>query len=107
MSKGSGLLLVAADIDSENEVDFNRWYDEEHIAERLSIPGFVRARRFTALEGGPKYLALYDLTSPDALQSDLYKSLTGEGRNAWTLKIQKQMKNYMRNVYVCTSDRTK
>ena len=107
MSKGSGLLLVAADIDPENEVDFNRWYDEEHIAERLSCPGFVRARRYKALEGAPKYLALYDLTSPDALETDLYKHMVGDGRNEWTLRIQKQMKNYLRNTYVCISDRTK
>jgi hypothetical protein len=106
MPKGSGLLLVAADIDPENEVDFNRWYDEEHIAERLTCPGFVRARRFTALEGGPKYLALYELESPAALETDFYKNLVGGGRNAWTLRIQKQMKNYLRNTYVCISDRT-
>ena len=81
MSKGSGLLLVAADIDPENEVDFNRWYDEEHIAERLACPGFVRARRYKAIEGAPKYLALYDLTSPDALETDLYKKMVGDGRN--------------------------
>ena len=77
MSKGSGLLLVATDIDPVNEVDLNRWYDEEHIAERLTCPGFVRARRYKAVEGGPKYLALYDLTSLDALNTDMYKHLVG------------------------------
>jgi hypothetical protein len=107
MSKGSGLLLVATDIDPVNEVDLNRWYDEEHIAERLTCPGFVRARRYKAVEGGPKYLALYDLTSLDALNTDMYKHLVGDGRNEWTLRIQRQMKNYNRSTYECISDRTK
>ena len=56
-----GLLLMMTDIDPANEEDFNRWYEEEHLDERMRIPGFINARRFTALEGGPKYLALYDL----------------------------------------------
>ncbi len=64
-----GLLLMMTDIDPANEEDFNRWYEEEHLAERMAIPGFINARRFTALEGGPKYLALYDLESPEVLQS--------------------------------------
>ena len=64
-----GLLLVMTDIDAANETDFNRWYEEEHLDERMAIPGFINARRFTAIEGGPKYLALYDLESPKVLQS--------------------------------------
>jgi hypothetical protein len=60
-----GLLLMMTDIDPANEADFNRWYEEEHLDERMRIPGFINARRFTALEGGPKYLALYDLESPE------------------------------------------
>ena len=62
-----GLLLMMTDIDPAHEEDFNRWYEEEHLAERMAIPGFINARRFTAIEGGPKYLALYDVDSPDVL----------------------------------------
>ena len=102
-----GLLLMMTDIDPANEADFNRWYEEEHLDERMAIPGFINARRFTALEGGPKYLALYDLTSLDALNTDMYKHLVGDGRNEWTLRIQRQMKNYNRSTYELISDRTK
>src|SRR5262249_11493177 len=73
-----GLLLMMTDIDAAHEADFNRWYEEEHLAERMAIPGFINARRFTALEGGPKYLALYDLESPDVLQSAAYRHVVGE-----------------------------
>src|SRR3982750_3594998 len=70
-----GLLLMMTDIDPANEADFNRWYEEEHLAERMAIPGFINARRFTAIEGGPKYLALYDLESAEVLQSPAYRPL--------------------------------
>jgi hypothetical protein len=51
MTTSQGLLLVMADIDPALEHDFNQWYEQEHLAERMAIPGFLRARRFTAIEG--------------------------------------------------------
>lgn len=100
-----GLLLVMADIDPANEEDFNRWYEEEHLDERMGIPGFINARRFVALEGGPKYLATYDLESPDVLQSEPYRHIVGPGKSAWTKRIESQFRNFRRNVYVSLSER--
>jgi len=97
---GDGLLLVMADVPTDREEDFNRWYDEEHVAERLSVPGFLRARRFRALEGGPKYLALYDLISMDVLQTDAYRRHLGPGQTPWSARMTNAMINYRRNVYV-------
>src|SRR4029453_16311611 len=51
MATSQGLLLVMADIDPAIEHDFNQWYEQEHLAERMAIPGFLRARRFKAIEG--------------------------------------------------------
>jgi hypothetical protein len=104
MSK-PGLLLMMTDIDPANEADFNRWYEEEHLEERMRIPGFINARRFTALEGGPKYLALYDLESPEVLQSAPYLNITGAGTSPWTRRLQPKFKNFKRNVYVGLSER--
>ena len=39
--KGDGLLLVYSDVAPENDEEYNRWYNEEHIPERLSIPGVL------------------------------------------------------------------
>ena len=100
-----GLLLVMTDIDAANETDFNRWYEEEHLDERMRIPGFLNARRFTALEGGPKYLALYDLESPDVLQFAPYRHVVGPGKSAWTRRMETQFVNFRRNVYVQVSER--
>jgi hypothetical protein len=71
-TRGTGLLMVWVDIDAEFEAEFNRWYDEEHIAELLAVPGFLSAGRYVALRGGPKYLALYELATPDALKSSAF-----------------------------------
>lgn len=100
-----GLLLMMTDIDPANEEDFNRWYEEEHLAERMAIPGFVNARRFQAIEGGPKYLALYDLESPEVLQSAPYRHIVGPGKSPWTGRLEPQFRNFRRNVYVALSER--
>src|SRR5262245_23907955 len=68
-TRGTGLLMVWADIDPQYAAEYHRWYDEEHIAELLAVPGFLSAGRYEALKGAPKYLALYELESPEALRS--------------------------------------
>ena len=71
----------------------------------MAIPGFINARRFTAIEGGPKYLALYDLESPEVLQTPSYRHVVGDGTSAWTRRMQKRFINFRRNVYVGLSER--
>src|SRR4029077_5154520 len=39
--KGTGLLMVWADVPASKEDEFNRWYNEEHLPERMAIPGFL------------------------------------------------------------------
>jgi hypothetical protein len=69
-NKGEGLFLVYTDlIDPKLEEEFNAWYNTEHLPELLALPGFLDAARYVAIRGGPKYLAAYELTSPEALQS--------------------------------------
>lgn len=94
------LLLVMMDVDPSVEEEFNRWYDEEHVPERLAMPGFISGRRFKAVEGGPKYLALYELESPEALQSEVYLRFVSSDRTEWTRRMQQEFRNFTRNVYV-------
>ena len=68
--KGTALLMVWAEVPPDKEEEFNRWYNEEHLAERLSVPGFLSAARYEAVKGGPKHLAVYELESPAVMESD-------------------------------------
>jgi hypothetical protein len=69
-----GLLLTMTEPPPAMEEEFNAWYDDEHMAERLAIPGFRSARRWVAdvAPGEGKYLATYELDSPGVLQSAAY-----------------------------------
>jgi hypothetical protein len=96
---GSGLLLVMMAVDPAHEEDFNRWYNEEHLPERQVWPGILRARRFAAIDGpGPKFLALYDLESPDVATSEAYVKLSTQD-SPWTLRVRPHRTVFARNVY--------
>ena len=55
--KGTGLLMVWCDVLEEQEDEFNRLYNGEHIAEILNVPGVIDAARYEAVVNGPKHLA--------------------------------------------------
>ena len=57
-TKGTGLLMVWCEVPEDKEEEFNRWYNEEHLAERLSVPGLLSAARYEAVSSGPKHLAV-------------------------------------------------
>ena len=73
--KGNGIFLVFTDIDPKWEEEFNAWYDTEHLPDLLKLPGFLDAARYVATKGGPKYLAVYELASADALKSPEFQRL--------------------------------
>ena len=69
-----GLLLTMTEPPPAMEEEFNAWYDDEHLPERLSIKGFRSARRWVAdvPAGQGKYLATYELDSAAVLSSPEY-----------------------------------
>ena len=99
--KGTGLLMVWVDgVPADQEDEFNRWYNEEHIAERLAIPGFLSATRYEAVKSGPKYLACYELESSEVLKSPEYLRVR-ENATEWTKRMQPVLQGnvYIRNEY--------
>jgi hypothetical protein len=93
-----GLLAVWTDIPAAMEEDFNRWYDAEHLAERLAVPGFLSARRYLSLEGTPKYLALYDTVDAQVLRSEPYLKVL-DNPTPWTQRVRPHFQNFTRNEY--------
>lgn len=71
---GKGMLLTSMNVDAADEAEFNRWYDREHLEERVAIPGFLEARRYVAHDGNPKYLSLYSTETFEVLDSPAYRT---------------------------------
>ena len=82
--KGTGLMLVGADIPADKEGDFNKWYQEEHLQELLGVPGILNAARYEATKSGPKHLAVYELGSGDVIDTDAFKN---RPRTEWGSRV--------------------
>lgn len=89
-----GFLLVMMHAPPAFEEEFNAWYDTEHLPERLAVPGFETARRFVCLSGHPRYLAMYDLTRPDVLDSAEYQKVAFASSSPWTLRVLQRVRVY-------------
>ncbi|MFQ5895583.1 MAG: DUF4286 family protein [Nitrospinota bacterium] len=75
----STILVTTVDIDPAAEERFNRWYNEKHLPEVMGCPGFKSARRFRAAYGEPKYIAIYELDSEEALRTPEMQAVRGWG----------------------------
>ena len=89
-----GFLLVLMQPPPTLEEEFNAWYDTEHIAERLSVPGFETALRYACIDGAPRYLAMYDLASPDVLNSPAYREVAFDNASPWTKRVTSRVRIY-------------
>ena len=101
---GKGMLLTSMDIDPADEADFNRWYDREHLEERVAIQGFNEARRYVARVGSPKYLCLYSTETIDVLDSPAYRARLANPTD-WSKRSMAQFKNMIRAVARITISR--
>lgn len=76
-ASANGLLILWGNIDTAavDEDALNDWWTNEHLAERLQLPGFQRARRYRALvrkADEVEYLALYETANFKHLASPEY-----------------------------------
>lgn len=71
-SRARGILSIWNDIAPELEDFYERWYMSEHFPERLGVPGFLRGRRYEAIEADRKYFTFYELEHPEVLFSEPY-----------------------------------
>jgi hypothetical protein len=126
---GKGMLLTSMDVDASDEAEFNRWYDREHLEERVAIDGFLEARRYVAhqtslivrsasvsVDGSveeqlhvtqetfPKYLCLYSTETIDVLDSPAYKTRLANPTE-WSKKTMARFRNMIRAVARITVSR--
>lgn len=82
---GRAMLINFMNVSAEHEQDFNRWYDKEHLAERVAIPGFLEARRYVAEDAPERYLGIYTTETLETLDSPEYHHRLAN-QTAWSVK---------------------
>ena len=89
------LYIVHTDIPDDIVDEYNEWYDKEHLPRLVTVPGVIRARRYAATSGNPRYLTAYELADQNAFESP-------EGLQArktpWTAKMRSLFYNTRRRM---------
>jgi hypothetical protein len=101
---GKGMLLTSMNVDPADEAEFNRWYDREHLEERVAISGFLEARRYVAHDGNLKYLSLYSTETFEVLDSPAYRTALAN-QTAWSKANIARFKDMIRGVARITISR--
>lgn len=96
-SSPAGVLFVASDVDAAHDLDYNRWYDREHVLERVSIPGFTCGTRYVAIDAPKRYLGLYHTQSLAVFSSPAYRQAFLH-QTPWSVSNLDRMQQPMRRV---------
>ena len=95
---GKAFIVIWHDIEAGFEREFDRWHTEEHMPERLGVPGFLRGRRYLNPEQVPQVcFTLYEIAHVEIFLSPSYlKRLNAP--TPWSQQVQPQMRNFVRGV---------
>lgn len=98
------VLAVWNDIAEEHEADYNDWYTNQHLPERVGIPGFVRGRRFRRVSADPgqRYFTLYETEAVTTLTSAPYLERLNDPTD-WTKRVTPLFRNGVRTACSVTT----
>ncbi|CAM5220043.1 hypothetical protein ARD30_17970 [Bosea thiooxidans] len=94
---GEGAVAIWHDIAPEGRQDFYAWHGEEHMPERVGIPGFLRGRRYVAIEADLEFFNLYEALSVETLKSQDYTARVNTP-TPWTLGAVKHFRSVARSI---------
>ena len=83
---GKGVLAIWNGVADGRNDAFLEWHVKEHIPERVGVSGFLRGRRYKAIEGDPPYFNFYEVRSPDVLRSPTYLARLNDP-TPWTREV--------------------
>src|ERR1035437_9690447 len=76
MLAGEAVVAIWNGIAPEGRAAFYDWHLHEHMPERVGIPGFLRGRRYVAIDPAthPEFFTLYEATTMQVLQGSDYSN---------------------------------
>ncbi|MDE2334886.1 MAG: hypothetical protein KGK10_10155 [Rhodospirillales bacterium] len=94
---GSGVLAIWNGVAPGADAQFAAWHVREHIPERMAVPGFLRGRRYTAIEGSPKYFNFYETETSATLTSPAYLARLDDP-SSWTRRVVAEFRDTSRTI---------
>jgi hypothetical protein len=80
---GNGIMVNWGNWNSQSPEDQRAWrkWHEHHMVGRLEVPGFIRGRRYGAVEADRNKMTFYEMDSPAVLATEAYKKKVDEPFN--------------------------
>jgi hypothetical protein len=92
---GKAALAMWWDVSAEARPELEHWHAHEHVAERLAIPCFLRASRWTAVDGGEGFFVMYELQDHAVLASAAYVARL-DAPSPWSTRMMPLHRNMVR-----------
>jgi hypothetical protein len=94
----TGILAVWNDIAPGDEEHYERWYNRQHLIERVTVPGFRFGRRYENVWGGDRrFFTFYEVDTTRVLSSPAYMERL-ENPTEWTQRAMKSFRGTARTV---------
>lgn len=96
-----GMLNSCISMPSQFRDEWHDWINNEHIVERMRVPGFLHTARYAAEDARlfPQFMANYDLEAADVMRTRAYWD-QADTDTVWTARLFHQMWNPMtRRIY--------
>lgn len=92
---GKGAVAIWHDIAPEGREEFYAWHGGEHMAERVGIPGFIRGRRYIAIEADLEFFNLYETEDADVVRGPDYRARL-DSPTPWTMATVRHFRSVAR-----------
>ena len=93
---GQAALAMWWDMAADMRAEFEHWHSHEHFPERLGIPGFRRASRWSSADGGEGFFVLYELAGHEVLSSPAYLARLN-APTPWSQRMMPHHRNMVRS----------
>ncbi len=94
---GKGVAAIWHNVAPELQADYNAWHVHEHVPERVGVPGFLRGRRYVAVEGAPEFFHFYETETPETLVSPPYLERLNDP-TPWTRRVGPSLRDNNRSL---------
>lgn len=94
---GRGAVTIWNDIEPAGREVFYAWHEQEHMIERVGIPGFLRGRRYIAIDAEIEWFTLYETTTAAVLSGPDYLARLNSPTE-WTRRAVREFRNVTRGL---------
>lgn len=93
--KNQGCLAVWTEVSDEHLDEYRRWLTQEHMQQRVALPGFFGVRLFASVTDERAHFILYSTENSAAFLGDAYLAILNDP-TPWTRQMMPRLKGFDR-----------